>query len=135
MSLVVVIVQFICVILPLFQCKKTKYGGWKEVQDVTQIQDYVTEINEEIRILLNKNGYNINRGCYARVLSAESQVVAGMNYKVSIEICKEIEDIQFFVPLPRKGSPQTLRPRGLKLASTKEQRRRYKPPDIPKPDL
>merc|ERR1719397_2156392 len=80
-------------------------GGWHQVEDVSQVQAYVAEI--QVSDLMNMNGFAVEDGCKAVVVSAQSQVVAGMNYKASIEICGQTAIIEFFVPLPVNGQAQS----------------------------
>ena len=88
-------------------CNGTTVGGWSTVQNISTVQSYVNEICTEIIDLLNDNGYNVNEGCYVHAIFAESQVVAGTNYKVNIRVCKKYADIEFFVPLPVNGQAQS----------------------------
>ena len=93
-------------------------GGWKDVNDVSGVQKDVDELNTEIVELMRNNGYDINFGCTANVISAQVQVVQGLNYKCSIEICGYYADIKFYVPLPDKNGNRG-RARDLQIISSR----------------
>eukprot|EP01084_Bolivina_argentea_P046433 85529_1 len=80
-------------------CDGVRTGGWSDVKDISEVRDYVQEIKSNIVQQLNEN-----KDCDVVVISAQQQVVAGMNYKAAIRVCdKDYADVQFFVGLPVDG--------------------------------
>eukprot|EP01084_Bolivina_argentea_P005689 10735_1 len=85
-------------------------GGWSQITDTSRVQNYVNEIRSDIITLLNeKDGINISpdSSCAAQmnVIAGTQQVVAGMNYAVSIRVCNADADVEFFVPLGEDAKP------------------------------
>eukprot|EP01084_Bolivina_argentea_P116379 206794_1 len=83
-------------------------GGYKEVSDLDAIRHDVANIADTIRSLLGSEGLAVSASDAVRVVSAQAQVVAGMNYRVTLCVGSH-EDVivQYFVALPVNDATQT----------------------------
>ena len=117
MSVTQLWIMYFVFILWFIGCIAGIPGGWSDVDDVKDVQKEVDELNNEIITLMRNAGYDLNNECAANVISAQKQVVNGLNYKCSIEICGYYADIRFYVPPLQNGKQG--RARGLTLISSR----------------
>merc|ERR1712048_1117619 len=89
-------------------------GSYSEVSDLSSVKTAVSSIESDIRSLLVTEGLAVDDD-EIDVVSAESQVVAGTNYRVTIDVGSMLEDvvISYFIDLPVNDAEQT--PTNLKL--------------------
>merc|ERR1712241_465800 len=90
-------------------------GSYTEVSDLSSIKTAVSSVESDIRSLLVTEGLTVEDDDEIDVVSAESQVVAGTNYRVTIDVGSLLEDviISYFIDLPVNDAEQT--PTNLKL--------------------
>merc|ERR1719273_2362097 len=90
-------------------------GSYAEMSDLSSVKTAVSSIESDIRSLLVTEGLTVDDDAKIVVVSAESQVVAGTNYRVTIDVGSLLEDvvISYFVDLPVNDAKQT--PTNLKL--------------------
>lgn len=84
-------------------------GSYAEVSDLSSVKTAVSSIESDIRSLLVTEGLTVEDDDEISVVSAESQVVAGTNYRVTIDVGSLLEDviISYFVDLPVNDAEQT----------------------------
>merc|ERR1712241_1504451 len=83
-------------------------GGYESVSDLDVVKDTVSEIESDIIALLQQNNLDVDDDAIVMVTSAQSQVVAGTNYAVTLAIGHYADVIVgYFVPLPSSDSSQT----------------------------
>merc|ERR1712241_228903 len=90
-------------------------GSYTEVSDLSSVKTAVSSIESDIRSLLVTEGLTVEDDDEIDVVSAESQVVAGTIYRVTIDVGSLLEDvvISYFIDLPVNDAEQT--PSNLKL--------------------
>merc|ERR1712048_8699 len=90
-------------------------GSYTEVSDLSSVKTAVSSIESDIRSLLVTEGLTVEDDDEIDVVSAESQVVAGTNYRVTIDVGSLLEDvvISYFIDLLVNDAEQT--PTNLKL--------------------
>merc|ERR1712241_1601492 len=90
-------------------------GSYTEVSDLSSVKTAVSSIESDVRSLLITEGLTVEDDDEIDVVSAESQVVAGTNYRVTIDVGSLLEDvvISYFIDLPVNDAEQT--PTNLKL--------------------
>merc|ERR1719471_363567 len=92
-------------------------GGYQSVSDLDAVKDTVSEIESDIIALLQQNNLDVDDDAIVMVISAQSQVVAGTNYAVTLAIGHYADVIVgYFVPLPSSDASQT--PTNLHLIDT-----------------
>merc|ERR1712241_1059163 len=83
-------------------------GGYESVSDLEAVKDTVSEIEGDIIALLQQNNLDVDDDAIVMVTSAQSQVVAGTNYAVTLAIGHYADVIiGYFVPLPSSDASQT----------------------------
>merc|ERR1712241_1082615 len=83
-------------------------GGFESVSDLNTVKDTVSEIESDIIALLQQNNLDVDDDAIVMVTSAQSQVVAGTNYAVTLSIGHYADVIiGYFVPLPSSDASQT----------------------------
>ena len=90
--------------------KRTNVGSYTDVSvsDLDVVKTTVSSIDSDIRSLLNLNELTIADSDTISVVSAESQVVAGTNYRVTIAFgMHENVIIQYFIDLPVNDADHT----------------------------
>eukprot|EP00488_Nonionellina_sp_1-RS-2012_P000442 TRINITY_DN111_c0_g1_i2.p1 TRINITY_DN111_c0_g1~~TRINITY_DN111_c0_g1_i2.p1 ORF type:complete len:218 (-),score=71.86 TRINITY_DN111_c0_g1_i2:82-735(-) len=89
-------------------------GSYERVDDLEQVESDVARIYDDIHGLLNNEGLSVSDDDSMMVVSAQSQVVAGTNYRVTLNIGSHTGVIiQYFVDLPVNDEEQM--PHNLKL--------------------
>jgi len=83
-------------------------GSYTGVSDLSSVKTTVSSIESDIRSLLVKEGLTVEDDDEIDVVSAESQVVAGTNYRVTIDVGSLLEDvvISYFIDLPVNDAEQ-----------------------------
>ena len=99
-----------------------KLGGYSVVNfdDLGPIRTTIDSIKDQIIALFREKGYDLGANQEIQVLSAKRQVVAGMNYQVTIQIGPCIETVQYFIPLP--GEDPQRRPQNLRIITGTKRR-------------
>jgi len=74
-------------------------GGWKDAKNADDnVQTQVDRVRSDVE---TQAGNNFDQ---FKAVSYKSQVVAGMNYKVKVQVSDTgYVHVQFFVPLPSSG--------------------------------
>eukprot|EP01084_Bolivina_argentea_P197589 338577_1 len=75
-------------------------GAYSDFNDLLTIQTQINEIKNDIITLLKDYGLDISDNALISIISAQSQVVSGVNYRISIDIgCYTNVIIQYFIGL------------------------------------
>merc|ERR1712176_387435 len=91
-----------------FQLRES-VGSYTEMSDLATVKTTISGMESDIRKLLSTEGLFVEDDDEIDVVSAESQVVAGTNYYVTIDVGSLLEDvvIAYFVNLPVNDETQT----------------------------
>merc|ERR1712048_741799 len=84
-----------------------KAGGYGVVDDLSPIQDQVDCIRDDIICLLKDKELDVDESTTCKALSAKSQVVAGMNYEVTLKCGAYTLTIKYFIALPYANPERT----------------------------
>jgi len=83
-------------------------GSYADVSDLSTVKTQVSSVESDILSLLSSQGLSYEDDDEISVVSAQSQVVAGTNYRVTMDIGENKNVIvQYFVDLPVNDSEQT----------------------------
>merc|ERR1719229_1280603 len=89
-------------------------GSYSDVSDLTVVQQLVDSVDTDIKTLITSQGVSVGDADTITVTSAQSQVVAGTNYIVTMNVgLHEDVIVSFFVDLPVNDAAQT--PQNLQL--------------------
>merc|ERR1712241_3396 len=93
---------------------RANVGSYNDISDLSAVKTTVSSMKSDIRTLLTSEGLSVGDDDEISVVSAESQVVAGTNYRITLDVgLNENVIIQYFVDLPVDDAEQA--PSNLKL--------------------
>ena len=89
------------------QAPRPMAGGFSDYSDLASVQATVDTINADIISLLTSEDLTVENDAEISVVSAQSQVVAGTNYRVTLNVgSRQNVVIQYFVALPYANPDQ-----------------------------
>eukprot|EP01084_Bolivina_argentea_P197590 338578_1 len=85
-------------------------GGYNNYTDLNTIQTQVNKIKNNIKILLKDSGVDISDNALICIISAKTQVVSGVNYRVTMDVASYTNIIiQYFIGLDENNQiPQDI---------------------------